>query len=115
MVLCKFNKIARNDRIYLSKLKFDDLINLIEYDGAITIGIDNALNFNNYLFFHKRSEFLDDNPIIFKLQEAEYNNAMSLEEYDSLSYFNKEVDDMVNFANKFPILKPIIHVVYKEL
>lgn len=115
MVLCKFNKIARNDRIYLSKLKFDDLINLIEYDGAIPIGIDKALNFNNYLFFHKRREFLDDNPIIFKLQEAEYNNAMSLEEYDSLSYFNKEVDDMVNFANKFPILKPIIHVVYKEL
>lgn len=115
MVLCKFNKIARNDRIYLSSLSPDDLLDLIEYEDFIPVGIDKVLNFNNYFFFHKRREFLNDNPEIFKLQEGAYKEAASLEEYDSLSYFNKEVDDMVSFAEKFPILKPIIHVVYKEM
>lgn len=115
MTLCKFNKIARNDRIYLSKLGPDDLLEIIRFKDAIPVGIDKALNFNNYFFFHKRKEFLDDNPEIFKLQEAAYKEALELEEYDSLSYFNKEVDDMVVFADRFPVLKPIIHVVYKEV
>lgn len=115
MALYKLNKIARNDRTYLRNLKKEDLIDIIEFKDAIPIGIDKALSFNNPIYFKLRKEFLNNNPKIYKLQEAEYVEAYELEEYDSLTYSNKEVDDMVNFANRFTILKPIIHVVYAEL